>query len=170
MNQKADLCCVLLASPRYKDHVALEVPGCFVVLAMGDLPGEIRHEESRMAEPANGVIEDLRWRKRLMSALMSQDPEARTDHSLYDGVDSPQDTTDRCRGDILGRQEGMEEVEDGCEGYEVSGDIVKATSSGTFEAMGGDGVADLLDGEVRDLELVAIGIQHLSVTLVENDF
>ena len=63
----------------------------------------------------------------------------------------------------------MEEVEDGCEGYKVSSNIVKATSSGSFEAMSGDSIADLLDGEVRDLELVAISIQHLSVTLVKHD-
>lgn len=64
----------------------------------------------------------------------------------------------------------MEEVEGNCERYDVSGNIVKSTSCGTFEAMGGNGIADLLDGEVRDLKLIAVGIQHLCVTLVEDHF
>lgn len=63
VDQIADLCCILLASPRYEDHVALEMTGCLVVFAVRDLPGEIRHQESRMTEPANGVVEDLRRRK-----------------------------------------------------------------------------------------------------------
>lgn len=35
-----------LASPRRKHHVPLHVASCFVMLAMADLPAEVRHQES----------------------------------------------------------------------------------------------------------------------------
>lgn len=42
-----------------ENHVTLHVPGGLVVLAVGNLPGEIWDEESRVADPTSSVIENL---------------------------------------------------------------------------------------------------------------
>ena len=84
---------ILISSFRNKDHIALDVAGSLVVLAMGNLPGEIRNQQSRMAEPPDRVIERLGWREGLMSALVGQDPKTGTEKTLDKGVYSPQGCT-----------------------------------------------------------------------------
>lgn len=59
VDRLADTGGVDLAGLGYEDHVALHVAGGLVVLAVGDLPGEVGNEEERVADPADSVIEHL---------------------------------------------------------------------------------------------------------------
>ena len=147
-------------------HVTGKVASGLVVLAVGDLPGEVRHEQKRVADPADGVVQHLGGGEGLVAALVGQDPDTGSEETLDDGVQSPEDDAGRqqrngLRGDIV-----VEEVEDGGENAHVTEDIVQAGGRGTVEAVSRDGITDLLDGEVGDLELVAIGVQHLGSGLL----
>lgn len=51
--------CVLLLCTGNEDHITGQVSGSFVVLSMGDLPREVRDQEQRVTDPADGVVEDL---------------------------------------------------------------------------------------------------------------
>jgi hypothetical protein len=83
-----------LASLRHENHVALHVASGLVVLAVADLPGEVRDEESRVAEPTDKVVQGLAVRERLVTALVGKNPETGTNETLDDGVDSPETPTD----------------------------------------------------------------------------
>ena len=103
MQNVAHLCGVLLASTRQEDHVPLHVAGGFVVLAMADLPTEVRDQQGRVTKPADSIIERLAWRKRLVAALVCQDPKASAKKALDEGVATPETCSNRCRRHILRR-------------------------------------------------------------------
>lgn len=81
---------VLLTGAWEEDHVALHVSGGLVVLSVADLPAEVWHQESGMAEPSHGVVQSLAGRERLVPAFVSQHPQTRSEKSLKDGVTGPQ--------------------------------------------------------------------------------
>lgn len=95
MNRTADTTSVLLAGLGDENHVALEVAGGLVVLAVGDLPGEVWHQQGRVADPAGGIVEDLGGREGLMAALVGQHPEAGSKQALEDRVEGPEDSAGR---------------------------------------------------------------------------
>jgi hypothetical protein len=112
VNHLADSRGVVLAGLGDEDHVTLHVTGGLVVLAMGDLPGEVWNQEQGVTDPANSVVQDLAGRERLMTALMSQNPQTGTEQPLHEGVCSPETSSYGCGGDILGSDEAVGEVED----------------------------------------------------------
>lgn len=148
-----------------EDHVTLHVAGGLVVLAVADLPAEVRDEKSRVAEPTNKVVQDLAVGEGLVTTLVGKDPETGTDHTLDDGVESPESPTSGVRGNVLGSDELVEEVESADKGDNVTGDVVEASGSGTLEAVLGDSIADIVDGVVGDLELLAVSIKQLFLGL-----
>ena len=162
MHSLAKLAGVLLSSPGNKDHVALDVAGGLVMLAVGDLPGEIRDEQGGVAEPADGVVEGLGRGEGLVTALVSQHPKTGTDETLDNGVHGPETRSDGVRRDSLWRHKVVEEIEGGGEAGDVSGDIVEAGRGRPLEAVRRDGISDLLDGVVGHLELVSIPINQPS--------
>lgn len=111
-----------------------------------------------MAEPANGIVDDLRGRESLVSALVGEDPEARAEESLDGGVDCPESGAERRRGDGGGRHVGVEEVESCGEAGNIAGDIVETQGGVALEALLGDGADDVSHGVVGDLEFVAVGV------------
>ena len=60
----------------------------------------------------------------------------------------------------------MEHRKGGGQHQEISADVVEPPGRGANETMGGDSVPELLDGEVGYFELVAVGVEHLSLTLL----
>lgn len=162
----ADAGSVLAAGLGDKHHVTGKVTSGLVVLAVGDLPREVGDEQKGVADPANSVVQDLGGREGLVTALVGQDPNAGTDETLDDGVHGPQDHASRHGGDGLRGDIVVEEVEDGGQDSQVAEDIVQAGDGGAVEAVGGDGIADLLDGEIGDLELVAVRVKHLGADLI----
>lgn len=149
---------VHLAGFRHKDHVLLHVARGLVVLAVRDLPGEVGDQEGGVADPPDGVVDDFRGRESLVSALVSQDPQPGAEETLDYGVHRPERRTSWCRGDIGGRNEGVEEVEGRSEAGEVAGDVVETEGRVALEALLGDGPDDVAHGVVWELELIAVGV------------
>ena len=143
-----------------EDHVTLHVAGGLVVLAVGDLPGEVGDEESRVAEPTNEVVQGLAVRERLVTALVGKNPETGTDETLNDSVESPQTPTNGVGGNVLGSDKFVEKVEGADESDDVTGNVVEASGSRALEAVLGNGIADVVDGVVGDGELVAVSIDQ----------
>lgn len=61
----------------------------------------------------------------------------------------------------------MGEEEGGSNADDVTGDVVETGGSRALEAAGRDGLADLLDGVVGDLELVAVGVDQGATLVLE---
>lgn len=154
---------LLLAGAGHKDHVALEVAGGLVVLAVGHLPREVGHEQGRVQDPADDVVVQLGGREGLVAALVGQNPEAGGEEALHGGVQAPEREAERVRGNVLWRYKVVEEVECGGEAGHVAEDIAHALDTITLEAVLGYGVAEFLDGVIWDLERVAVRVDQLAV-------
>ena len=96
-----------------------------------------------------------------MSALMSQHPQTSAEEALHKGIQCPQSSSYRCRRYILGGEVSVCQIEGDGQGSHVSGDIVEAGGSRSFEAVLRDGFVDVCNGVVGDLEVIAIGIDQL---------
>ena len=101
MHESSDAVGIALTSLGCEDHIALHVPSGLVVLAMRDLPREVGDEESRMTDPASGVIEYFGGREGLMTTFMGKDPEASAKESLNKRIEGPHESTHQGRRDIL---------------------------------------------------------------------
>jgi hypothetical protein len=138
-----------------------------VVLGVGDLPGEVRDKQRGVCEPANGIVERLGGRERLVAALVCHDPKAGSENALQDGVSSPQDGPCRGGGNHLGCDEVIEQIEGGGERSHVAANEVEALDGGALEAVGWDSITDLLDSVVGDLELVAVCVEKFAMAGLE---
>lgn len=160
---------LLLAGAGHEDHVALEVSGGLVVGRVGQLPRVVRDEESRVEEPARDVVDGPRGGEGLVTALVGEDPDAGAEEALEHGVQRPKTSAGGRRGDVLGGHIVVEDVKRRGEAEQVAGDVQVALEGGPLEAVGGDGVADILDGEVRGLEGVAVGVEEDAEVLALDD-
>jgi hypothetical protein len=160
---------VHLARFRDENHVLLHVPGGLVVLPVRDLPGEIGDQEGGVAEPAYGIVDDLRGRESLVSAFVSQDPESGAEETLDRSVHRPERGAGRGGWYVLGRDEGVEEVECRGETGDVAGDIVQSQSGVALKALLGDGADDISHRVVGELELIAVGVDELCVRSLGSD-
>ena len=154
---------LLLAGAGHKHHVALQVAGGLVVLAVGHLPGEVGHEEGRVHNPPDNVVVQLGRREGIVAALVGKDPQASAEQALEEGVQTPEGEAYRVVGNVLGSDKVVEEVEGGGQAGSVTEDVSHAEEAIALEAVLGDGVTELLDGVVRNLEGVAVGVDQLAV-------
>lgn len=145
----------------HKHHVLIHVTGGLVVLSVGDLPGEIWHQKRGVADPADGVVDDLGWGESLVSALMSEDPDTGTEETLNHGIHAPEHSADWSRWDSLRGNVFVEGPEGGSQAGKVAGNIRQRKESVALEAVLWDGADDVAHGEVWDLELIAVGIDQL---------
>ena len=161
--QSADPGCILVPSYWYKDLVTFEMACRLVMLAVRDLPGEVRDTECGMQNETDSIVQRLRFGKCLVATFVSNDPHARHDEALDDGEDSPEGCESKSRLHARG-QDIAEQRPIGCGLKEVSGNICQATRSRADEAVLGYGSSDLVDGDVGDLELVPVRIQQDAMT------
>lgn len=143
-------------------HIAFDMTGGLVVLAMGDFPGEIWDEKSRVANPPNGVVENFGGREGLVATFMCQHPQSGAEQTLHKSVEGPQDKPCRLPGNSFWRHIIVKDVESGSQAGDVTGDVAETPKTGSIEAMRWNCVPNLLDGEIWKLEFVAIGIQENS--------
>ena len=165
MDGLADTGGILVTGLGDEDHVAGDVTGSLVVLAVGDLPGEVRHEKGGVADEANRVVQHLGGREGLVTTLVSQHPDTGADHTLDDGIQSPEPGADGQGRNVLRSHIVVEGIEDGGQDGDIPEDIVQAGPGLALVAVGGNGITDLLDGVVGDLELIAIGVEELGGSL-----
>ena len=157
--------CILFASLGDEDHVTLDVASGFVMLAVGDLPREVGYEQRRVADPADGIIKRLRRRERLVSTFVCQHPQAGSEQALDYSVCRPQTSSTGRVLNRLGRDEVVKDVEGGRQTGHLSGAVAEATKPRPLEAMFRNGIADVLDRIVWNVELVAVRVEE-NTTLV----
>lgn len=162
MDETADARSKLLAGARNEDHVTRDVAGSLVVLAVGELPREVGDEKGRVEDPADGVVDQPGRGESLVTALVGKNPETGAEKALHKGVQTPEDDTGSLHGDVLGSDIFVPDVKSDGEVDDVASDVRQAVKSRTLEAVRGDGIADVLDGEVGDLELVAVRVEQLA--------
>ena len=102
-----------------------------------------------------------------MTTFVSQNPETGTEETLDKSVHGPQESADGGRGNVFGRHIVVEDVEGDGQRGKISGNISQSSSRRTLKTVCGNCIADLVDGIVWNLELVAIGIEHLPTTLLD---
>lgn len=150
----------------HKDHVALHVASGFVVLAVRDLPGEVRDEQGGVADQTDSVVEDLGGGERLMTALVSQNPQAGAEKTLNKGIDEPQGGAGWGERHILWCDELVEEGKGDAYAGNITEHVEEAPCARALEAVLRDRIAEVVDGVVGDLELVAVGVDELAPLLL----
>lgn len=94
-----------------------------------------------------------------MTTLVCKNPETGGEESLNHRVDKPQRSADWSAWNVLKSDESVEEVESGGQAGNVASNITQSSNARTLEAMLGNGISNVVDGVIWDLELVAKGIQ-----------
>lgn len=159
----AETSSLLLASSGNKDHITLHVASSLVVLSVGDLPAEVGDEERGVKNPAGDIVDESRIGEGTVATLVSNNPKTSAEETLEDGVDGPETSTGGSGGDVLGSHKVVPDAEGGSKEDNVAKDVSVSLESRALEAVLGDGIVDVLDGEVRDLELVAVGVEHNTI-------
>lgn len=113
-----------------------------------------------MADEASRIIKDLGGREGLVATFVGQHPQARAEQTLDHGVQRPQTSARRGVRDVLGRDEAVEKDKGDSETGNITGDVGETTQARALEAVLGNGIADIVDAEVGQLELVPVGIEH----------
>jgi hypothetical protein len=166
VNEFSNAAGVLLAGLGDENHITLHVSSGLVVLTMRNLPGEVWDEESRMADPASGVVEDLGRRERLVTALVSKNPKTSTKQTLNNGVYSPKPSTDWGRRDVFWSNEFIEDHEGDCKTGDVPSNIAQSPQPRSLKAVLGNCVSNIIDCVVRKRELVSVCINKFAITLL----
>jgi hypothetical protein len=154
---------LLLAGSGNEDHVTLHVAGGLVVLSVGDLPAEVGDKEGRVENPASNVVDEARIGESTVTTLMGNDPETGTEKTLKNGVYGPQTSAGRGGWDVFGGHEVVPNAESGGQEDNVAEDISVSLESRALKAVLRDGIVDVLDGKVGDLELVAVCVEHNTI-------
>lgn len=154
---------LLLAGSGNEDHVTLHVAGGLVVLSVGDLPAEVGDKEGRVENPASNVVDEARIGESTVTTLMGDDPETGTEKTLKNGVYGPQTSAGGGGWDVFGGHEVVPNAESGGQEDNVAEDISVSLESRALKAVLRDGIVDVLDGKVGDLELVAVGVEHNTI-------
>jgi hypothetical protein len=126
VHELSDTSGIYLPSLGNKDHVTLHISGGLVVLAVGDLPGEVWDKKGGVADPTDSVIEDLGLRESLVATLVRKNPETGAKKTLDESVERPKHKSNGRRGNVLGSDESVEQVECGCKTDNIPGDIIQS--------------------------------------------
>lgn len=161
VRESADVGGVLLAPSGHEDHVPLQVAGGLVMLAVGDLPGEVGDQEGGMTDPTDGVVELLRRREGLVAAFVGEHPETGAEETLDEGIEGPEPGPQQTGGDRFGRHITREEPEGHGQRGHVPGHVRESSPGGSLKAMGGNGIPDLLNGEIGELKGIAKSVDQL---------
>lgn len=137
-----------------KDLVLGHVSGGLMMLRVRDSPGVVGDQKERVQDPANGVVEGLGGRERLVAALVGKDPDTRADNALHHPVDRPGQVTNQRVLKLVDLGGGQEEERGP---GEIDGNMAETTEAGTLEAVGRDALADFLDCELGELIVALIG-------------
>lgn len=94
---------------------------------------------------------------------MRQNPDTGAKQTLEDSVNSPQGDS---RGEIRNRLRChivVEDIESDRQTSRIPSHIVQTSESGALIAVRRDGITNVLDCVVRNLELVAVRVEHLAL-------
>lgn len=138
----------------HKHHVSFHVAGAFVMLAVGDLPGEVGDQKGRVANPTDGVIQRLARRKGLMTALVCKNPDAGSKKALDESVECPECSPCGHRRHVFGGDELVSEVKGNGQRNDVASNITQSSDSRSLKAMLWNSFMDVTDSVVGKGERV----------------
>jgi hypothetical protein len=141
------------------------VSGSLVVLGVRELPAEVGDQKSGVENPTDEVIDPFLSREGAVTALVGEDPETSPEKTLEEGIHAPKDSASGLGSDVLGSNVVVENVEGGGEIQAVAGDVAQRADVGALVTVLGDRVADVLDGEIGDLELIAVCVDEFAILL-----
>lgn len=147
----------------HKSGISLHVSRRLVVLGVGETPRVEGNQEEGVHDQSHGVIEHLVPGESTVSALVCQNPDTGKDTSCRKSVRRPGSESKICVGEE--RDVGEGEVAEGAPVEEIADDVCHGSKDGGLEAMGGDSIVDLLHGEVRQLEDLAVEIEVLAIAV-----
>jgi hypothetical protein len=130
-----------------------------MVLRVADAPAVKGYEEEGVHDQAHCPVEFLGFGESAVATFVCEDPDAGEDEALHCGVGGP-----GCESEVRVGEEwdvGDGKVDEGAEVEVIAYDVGHAAEDGGLEAVGGDGVVDLLHGEGREFEDIAIKIDVL---------
>ena len=145
----------------HERSVSIHVSSRLVVLGVGQTPGVEWHQEERVHDQAHGVIEQLVLGEGAVSTLVCENPDAREDTSCREAVCRPRREPKVGIGEERDVRDGEEDEDTVVE--VVADDIGHRAEDGRLEAVGGDGIVDLLHGEGGQLEDISVEIEMLAV-------
>lgn len=102
-----------------------------------------------------------------MPTFVRQYPQASTEQALHESIHGPKGSSSWCGRDSFRSHIVVENIEGGGQRRNVSGDVCKSTSSRALKTVCWDGIPDLLYGIIWHLELIAIGVEHLPVDILQ---
>lgn len=137
-------------------HISVHVASSLVVLRVGEFPGEVRNEPERVQNPTNGVIDQTRVGEGLVTTLVGQNPNTSTEKSLDDGVCGP---SSESQVDVWQRRDVCVcNVTNGEHGGDVLENVPEGLGKTALITVCWNGRQDVLDGVVRSLKLVTVGV------------
>lgn len=138
-----------LGSLGHKSHILLHVASETVVAVVGELPGEVRDEKSRVQNPANNVVQNPVAREGAVATLVGQNPDAGADKALDVAVDDPSNGAHSpVANDIAARElgdVGQGSPAKGASQGNVANNICHGVKDLALEAVCRDGIANGLD-------------------------
>lgn len=96
VNLSPELACINFTCFWKKYHIPFHMACALMVLAMRDLPGEVRNQQRRMQHPTRGIVQAFGLRKGLVATFVSDDPETGSEKTLQESVNGPE-TESNCR-------------------------------------------------------------------------
>lgn len=177
----------LLSGSGDKDFVTGQVTCGSVMAGVRDSPRVVRHEESRVEDPADSIVERLASAEALVTTLVSNDPYAGEDHTLEDPVSGPGSKTSssllNAKGNVGRKGVGLEAREGASDGRvnkasgiakcsnhgKIGKHIGERLEGGALKAVSRDRREKILDGELGhvkggDVLLVVGGSLAMRVT------
>ena len=112
-----------------------------MVPGVGDTPGVVRYEESRVAHQPNKVIDGFRFGERLVATFVREHPYPSHLGALNEPVDRPEDVSSP-GGDGASADKGGEVAERGHQ-HEVGGKVVCGNGQVSLETVARDGLLDV---------------------------
>lgn len=127
----------VLSPNLWAEHLVVRArAGVTVVLGVGDAPRVVRYEEGRVADQPHEVVDGLRLGKRLVAALVGEDPYPGHLRALHEPVQRPQQPSRPAReGSIADESRQVAE----CGHHdEVAGEVGGRDGQVSLEAVSGD--------------------------------
>ena len=100
-----------------------------------------------------------------MTTFVSENPQACANAALEKCVQDPSYTTEELGRDVFRGYELMADQPGDGQIKKIPTNICQTSRGGTLEAVGGDSGTNIGDGEIGDLELVAIGVDQFAGTV-----
>lgn len=145
-----------ISSLRNEYHVSVHVASSLVVLRVRELPGEVRNEPERVQNPTNGVVNQTGVREGLVTTLVGQNPQTSTKKTLDNGVCGPS-----CESQVgvwQRRNVSVCNISNSEHGGHVLENVPERLSKTALIAVCWNGRQDVLDGVIRGLKLVTVGV------------